>query len=89
MEQGWMNLTEASAFLGISGAPLRRAVENGQIKGIHPVQDGPWIFNRKDLDTSATKEVVEAIKSRRKTPAKRYGNELSLFESSTYPQEAV
>ena len=89
MEQGWMNLTEASAFLGISGAPLRRAVENGQIKGIHPVQDGPWIFNRKDLDTSATKEVVEAIKSRRKTPAKRYDNELSLFESSTYPQEAV
>ena len=82
-ELGWMNLTEASAYLGISGAPLRRAVEKGQIKGIHPVQDGPWIFSRKDLDTSAINEVVEAIKRRRKTPAKRYDSELSLFESST------
>ena len=51
-EEGWMNLTEASAYLGISGPPLRKAVEKGQIKGIHPAQDGPWIFNRKDLETS-------------------------------------
>jgi DNA invertase Pin-like site-specific DNA recombinase len=78
-EEGWMNLTEASAYLGISGQPLRKAVERGHIKGIHPAKDGPWIFNRKDLETSDTKIVVEAIKSRRKTPAKRYREELSLF----------
>ena len=88
-EEGWMNLTEASAYLGISGQPLRKAVEKGQIKGIHPAQDGPWIFNRKDMETSEAKKAVEAIKSRRKTPAKRYDEELSLFKSSTYPQEVV
>jgi DNA invertase Pin-like site-specific DNA recombinase len=88
-EEGWMNLTEASAYLGISGSPLRKAVEKGQIKGIHPVEDGPWVFKRKDLDTPETKTVVEAIKSRRKTPAKRYDGKLSLFESSTCLQGVV
>jgi len=82
-EEGWMNLTEASAYLGISGSPLRNAVEKGHIKGIHPAQDGPWIFNRKDLETSEAKLVVAAIKSRRKTPAKRSCENLSLFKSST------
>ena len=89
MAQGWMNLTEASASLGISPQPLRKAVERGQIKGIHPVQDGPWIFNRKDLETQEAKMVVEAIKNRRKTPAKRYDEKLSLFKSSTCLQEVV
>jgi len=87
--QGWMNLTEASASLGISQQPLRKAVEKGQIKGIHPAQDGPWVFNRKDLETPEARKVIEAIKSRRKTPAKRYGKTLSLFKSSTCLQEVV
>ena len=78
-----MNLTEASAYLGISGPPLRKAVEKGQIKGIHPAQDGPWIFNRKDLETSEAELAVAAIKSRRKTPAKRSDENLSLFKSGT------
>lgn len=82
-EEGWMNLTEASAYLGISSTPLRKAVEKGKIKGGHPAQDGPWIFNRKDLEASETKLLVAAIKSRRKTPAKRSGENLSLFKSST------
>jgi len=83
IEEGWMNLTEASAYLGISTAPLRKAVERGQIKGIHPAPDGPWIFNRKDLETSEAELAVAAIKSRRKTPAKRSDENLSLFQSST------
>jgi DNA invertase Pin-like site-specific DNA recombinase len=83
IEEGWMNLTEASAYLGISGPPLRKAVEKGQIKGIHPAQDGPWIFNRKDLETSEVELVVAAIKRRRKTPAKRSDENLSLFKSGT------
>ena len=84
-----MNLTEASAYLGVSGMPLRKAVEKGQLKAVHPVPDGPWIFNRKDLETPEAITVIEGVKSRRKTPAKRYDGELSLFKSSTYPQEVV
>ena len=78
-----MNLTEASAYLGISSPPLRKAVEKGQIKGIHPAQDGPWVFNRKDLETSEAELVVAAIKSRRKTPAKCSDENLSLFKLGT------
>ena len=78
-----MNLTEASAYLGISSTPLRKVVEKGQIKGIHPAQDGPWVFNRKDLETSEAELAVAAIKSRRKTPAKRSDENLSLFKLGT------
>ena len=73
-EQGWMNLTEASAYLGESSTPLRKAVERNQLHAAHPVPEGPWIFSRADLDTPETKAVVEAIKYRRVTPVKRnYG----------------
>lgn len=89
IEQGWMNLSEASAFLGVTNLPLRNAVEKGQLKAIHPLPDGPWIFNRMDLDTQDARMVVEAIKNRRKMAAKRYDGELSLFKSSTCPQEVV
>jgi DNA invertase Pin-like site-specific DNA recombinase len=88
-EGGWMNLSEASVFLGITNLPLRKAVEKGQLKAIHPLPDGPWIFNRMDLDTQDARMVVEAIKNRRKMAAKRYDGELSLFNSSTCPQEVV
>ena len=88
-KEGWMNLTEASAYLDISGQPLRKAVERGQIKGIHPANDGPWIFNRKDLETPEARKAIEAVKSRRKTPAKRYDGELSLLKSSTCLQGVV
>ena len=88
-EQGWMNLTEASAYLGVSAMPLRTAVEKGQLKAVHPVPNGPWIFNCRDLETFEAITVVEGIKNRRKTPTKRYDGKLSLFKSSTCLQEVV
>lgn len=82
-EQGWMNLTEASEYMGVSGLPLRKAVQRGELEAIHPLPDGPWIFNCQDLDTPEAKVVAETIKQRRKPPAKRNCNEPTLFESST------
>jgi hypothetical protein len=47
--EGWMNLTEAAAFLRVSPKTARLAVEAGTLGAEHPLSDGPWIFNEADL----------------------------------------
>jgi hypothetical protein len=42
--EGWMTLTEAAEFLSLSSRTVRLAVERGEIKGEHPLADGPWVF---------------------------------------------
>jgi hypothetical protein len=44
--EGWMNLSQASAFLGVAPGTLRVAVAKGTIVGEHPLTDGPWVFRR-------------------------------------------
>ena len=46
---GWMNLTEAAAELGVSPRTLRLAAERGDVAAEHPLPDGPWVFNRTAL----------------------------------------
>jgi hypothetical protein len=65
-EEGWLNLTRAAAFLGVSPKTLRLAVERGEIEALHPLAEGPWIFNRRSLQTLAATEFAERI--RRRTP---------------------
>lgn len=66
---GWLNLTEAAAFLGISSRTLRLVVERGEIQGEHPLPDGPWVFHRKHLDTDQARVVAARAKSRGSYPA--------------------
>jgi hypothetical protein len=47
--EGWMNLTEAAIFLGVSPRTVRLAAEAGKIAAEHPFSDGPWILNQADL----------------------------------------
>ncbi len=68
-QEGWLNLTESAAFLGISTRTLRLAVERGEIQGEHPLTDGPWVFNRQDLEMEAAHAVVIRAKSRNGDPA--------------------
>lgn len=67
--EGWMNLTEAAKFLGVSSRTLRLAVEQGEISGEHPLEDGPWIFNRRELECDAALRVVERVQNHKGTPA--------------------
>jgi DNA invertase Pin-like site-specific DNA recombinase len=67
--EGWMNLTEAAGFLGVSARTLRQAISEGAIVGDHPLGDGPWIFNRQALETEAARRVVERAQKRRTDPA--------------------
>jgi hypothetical protein len=65
---GWMNLTDAAAFLGIAANTLRLAVEQGRLPGEHPLADGPWVFRRSDLESDAARQVVERARRQAGNP---------------------
>lgn len=66
--EGWLTLTEAAAQLGVSGITLRLAIERGEIEAVHPLTEGPWILNRRALETVAAAQLVERS-TRKRTPA--------------------
>ena len=57
--EGWLNLTQAALRLGVSSATLRLAIERGEIEGEHPLPDGPWILNRRALQTAGAAQLAE------------------------------
>jgi len=66
--EGWMNLTEAATLLGVSARTLRLAVERGEIEAEHPLADGPWVFNRRALETEAVRRFVERVRRGNRYP---------------------
>ncbi len=68
-QSGWMNLTGAAKFLGISTRTVRLAVERGDLMGEHPLPDGPWVFNRRDLEDERARAVVQRASRRKDDPA--------------------
>lgn len=77
-EAGWLNLTEAAKFLGLSTRTLRLAIERGDIAGEHPLPDGPWVIPRQELENPQAKSVVRKAKQRGNTPAVPSSNQKSL-----------
>jgi DNA invertase Pin-like site-specific DNA recombinase len=67
--EGWLNLTEAARFIGVSARTLRLAVERGEVKAEHPLADGPWIFCRHALETSAAVKLAVQARARHREPA--------------------
>lgn len=69
-QSGWLTLTEAAAFLGVSTRTLRIAAEQQKISGKHPLPNGPWIIVRADFQTDEARKFVEyAHRPNRHTPA--------------------
>jgi hypothetical protein len=62
---------------------LRLAVSRGEIEAQHPLPDGPWVFNRRDLETSTARELVQRIKNARCDHAARNLDQAILDFSST------
>ena len=60
--EGWMNLKEAAHVLGISPKTLRIAVERGEIEAVHPLPDGPWVFQRSVLNTPAAATLIARVR---------------------------
>jgi DNA invertase Pin-like site-specific DNA recombinase len=78
----WLNLTKAAAYLKISAKTLRLAAESGEIEGLHPLPEGPWLFSRAVLDGKAVAVVVERAKDSRKYPTGPHPAQQTLFPST-------
>lgn len=66
---GWMNLTEAARFVGVSARTLRLAVEHGELQAEHPLPDGPWIFRRDQLSSENARTIAARAARRSRNPA--------------------
>ena len=64
----WLNLNNAAQFLNVAPKTLRRAAEAGEIEAIHPLPNGPWIFARVALTTSAARSITERARQNPKYP---------------------
>jgi DNA invertase Pin-like site-specific DNA recombinase len=81
--QPWLNLSKAAKLLKIAPKTLRLAAEAGEIEAIHPLSDGPWIFARAALTTSAARCITERARLNPKYPAGSHSDQQSLFTSIT------
>ena len=66
---GWMNLTEAAAELGVSPRTLRLAAERGDVAAEHPLPEGPWVFNRTALRDDGAVALAARARRRSGSPA--------------------
>ena len=79
----WLNLSNAAKLLQIAPKTLRLAAEAGEIEAIHPLPDGPWIFARAALTTSAARSITERARQNPRYPAGSHPGQQSLFSSIT------
>jgi hypothetical protein len=76
--EGWMNLTKAAAYAGVTARTLRRLVKSGDIRAIHPLPDSPWIFKRADLDAPAVRKRLALAAGGKRHPTGPEAGQLSL-----------
>jgi hypothetical protein len=79
----WLNLGNAAKLLKIAPKTLRLAAEAGEIESIHPLPDGPWIFARTSLITTAARSIAERARQNPRYPTGSHPNQQSLFSSTT------
>src|SRR3954463_2323953 len=79
----WLNLSNAAKLLKISPKTLRLAAEAGEIEAFHPLSDGPWIFTRASLITTASQSIAQRARQNPRYPTGSHPNQQSLFSSTT------
>jgi DNA invertase Pin-like site-specific DNA recombinase len=65
---GWMNLSEAARIVGVSNRTLRLAIERGYIAAQRPIACGPWVLNKRALDSEAAKSLQDRVRFGRPSP---------------------
>jgi len=81
--EGWMTLTEAAKFIGVSPQTLRLAVERREIEAKHPLPQGPWIFKLSNLQTESVQRLVERVRRASCNPTSPPTQQASLDLSTT------
>jgi hypothetical protein len=84
-----MNLTEAAKTLGVNPKTLRLAVERGEIEAEHPLVDGPWVFNRRAIETEAAAQFRARVRGSNRNPAIPTSKQSTLGFSTTWRGGAV
>ncbi|WP_022726754.1 recombinase family protein [Fodinicurvata sediminis] len=79
----WLNLNKAARLLGVAPKTLRLAAEAGEIKGVHPLPDGPWIFNRSELGKPQAQQIVCRARKNPKYPTGSHPDQQTLFPAKT------
>ena len=79
----WLNLGGAAAIVGVAPRTLRLAVERGDIDAAHPLENGPWIFSRADLDSTAARDLALRARAHPRHPALPDAAQQNLFSSTT------
>lgn len=81
--EGWMTLTEAAKFIGLSAQTLRLAVERREIEAAHPMPHGPWIFKRSNLQAESVQRLVERVRYAHRNPTSPSNQQTTLDLSTT------
>ncbi|MEI8153278.1 MAG: recombinase family protein [Hyphomicrobiales bacterium] len=79
----WLNLSTAAHLLEIAPKTLRLAAEAGEIAAVHPLPDGPWVFSRTALSSSAARAIARRARQNPKHPAGSHPDQKNLFSSTT------
>ena len=79
----WLNLGKAARLLHVAPKTLRLAAEAGEIEALHPMPDGPWIFNRAVLSTSPARAITERARQNPRHSTGSHPDQQSLFSSMT------
>jgi DNA invertase Pin-like site-specific DNA recombinase len=58
----WMNLNAAARSLSISARALRLAIQRGEVRGEHPLPDGPWVLHRSELQTQSAQCFLDRLR---------------------------
>jgi hypothetical protein len=83
-KEPWLNLTNAAAMLGIAPKTLRLAAEAGEIEGVHPLPDGPWIFSRTALAEPKAQLIALRASQNPKHPTGPHPDQQTLFSSMAH-----
>jgi DNA invertase Pin-like site-specific DNA recombinase len=79
----WLNLNKAARLLGVAPKTLRLAAEAGEIEGVHPLPDGPWLFSRSELAEPHALQIALRASQNPKHPAGSHHDQQNLFTSTT------
>ena len=78
----WLNLNKAARLLGVAPKTLRLAAEAGEIDGVHPLPDGPWVFSRSAFGEPTAQRILHRARKNPKYPAGSHPDQQSLFSST-------
>lgn len=65
-DREWLSSEQAAKLLRVHVRTVRRAAIRGELPGLHPLPEGPWIFARKDILAAAVARSTASQTDRRK-----------------------